>query len=170
MSECQMKPCNQEAGHSGRHGIVLSPGLILVPHGGDEGTISDAVPVDLKCDCCGGAMLMRRYEHGGGSFECQSCEQRHDFSSDGRSGCKILARLYPSEMDERSELYREFLAYRLSSAEFGLHAKRLCGLISPEEEQHHIDEWKELVAAKQREIPALPVIPEKRHWWKFWAA
>jgi hypothetical protein len=99
-------------------------------------------------------MVLRRFSRGGGAFDCQSCEQQWSFQPDGGSTCRVIARMYPSQMSEGSRIFDEYLDYRLSEVAFVLEAERLCGLISPEEKAEQFAEFVAKVDAKRAEIAA----------------
>ena len=48
--QCPLSNCTQAEGHSGPHGFLAAPGLVLGPHGGDEGKELPAEQTDLPCD------------------------------------------------------------------------------------------------------------------------
>ena len=156
---CEFENCNRESGHPGPHGFEVTPGLIFAPHGGGEGKQAESAPVSLKCDCCGTAMTMRRYDNGGGRFTCQ-CGQRWEFQP-GHTTSVVIARLYPSAMEDESPLYQEFLDYQVAQFSFQMEASVLCGLLDQQEATRKLSAFQEEVATVRREIAR-----RKRSWWQ----
>ena len=48
--QCPVSNCTQTEGHSGPHGFLAAPGLVLGPHGGDEGKDLPAEQTDPSCN------------------------------------------------------------------------------------------------------------------------
>jgi hypothetical protein len=147
---CRFHNCTRVAGHEGPHGIEAHPGLIFAPYGGGEGNVEDETLTDLACDCCGLPMTMCKYSEGGGQFAC-ACGQRWRFTH-SEASATILARLYPSRMDEQAAIYDEFLDHWLTQVTFHSKALVLCGLRSTTDAESDIAKAKQRVSDKRLEI------------------
>lgn len=153
INQCGFENCNQVQNHVGPHSFAIGDGLVLGPHGGGEGILLSPELTDLLCDCCGHPMMLHRGSIGGGIFRCSSCGQDYSYSANGYRTSRILARLYPSNMKENSELYREYVDYTLSGWLFDAKARFLLGLYSAEEYAERIVEAQDIVDKWYREHP-----------------
>jgi hypothetical protein len=65
-------------------------------------------------------------------------------------------------MDESGALYQEFLQYQITQATFQLEARVLCGLLSREDANKQLEDFRAEVSRKQNEIIASR---RKKAWW-----
>lgn len=84
----------------------------------------------LKCNCCKSPMKTIKQEDRGGAFKCTQCDQVVNVNPDGTCNYSILAKLFPSNIEKGTEIYREFIEYQYSSWEFIETAYFLLGQIS----------------------------------------
>jgi len=149
MEICEFKQCNQKPGHVGPHGMMVQPGLVFAPYGGNEGGFDGQWQSSgFICDCCAAPMRARHYKNNGGALACISCSQSWNFSNDSITS-SIVTRLYPSKMKEGSTLHREYVEYRLREHVFMVQAQYFFKLISNDEclkrvnkAYRDVDEWK----------------------------
>ena len=130
IERCPFEHCGLPPGHVGPHGFPLGGGVVLAPHGGGEGEVGAWGECELSCDCCGKRMVVRKYSNGGGELKCTACDQFHTFSSDGRHSVRVLASLFPSNIEPGSKIHIEFLEYRKKELCFKAQACRLLGLLT----------------------------------------
>ena len=154
-----MKDCNMIEGHSGPHGIAISENVILAPHGGGEGGFTGGwetaeTPCEnyLSSGTCGAKMRKRKFQNGGGIFECSACGQEWTFESDGSSFCKATT-LWPSRMKETDKLYYEFVDWQLAQWIFKTNVRCELGLIDSEEKGRQIAEAKAVVTEWKKKYP-----------------
>lgn len=162
---CQFENCNQEAGHDGPHGHSVEGGrLIFAPFGGGEGEVSDWEDSGELCDCCSSPMRLRRYQNGGGQFQCiaDGCGQEWIVTKETVSST-IINRLYPSSMTKDSAMYAEFLDDKEGQIANYEKWSKFVGAMTPERAAEIIEARKWL-ASERESLKPPGLIAKLKRW------
>ncbi len=150
--QCEFKDCTRTRGHDGPHGIDAGRGLIPAPWGGGDGELSDPMESKIECDACRGPMTMSSFSEGGGLLACAKCGQEHTYHADGKHYQKSIT-LFPSKMEEGSQIFRQYIAYTEKACKFDMIAMLTLGLLSRQQYEDKIKEIDSVIGKWHADNP-----------------